>query len=98
MISTSGPAAEIPDVTDGCAVKSYYERNWGCFKTVVPEARYDRTSSKTQLLGAVQASGPPLLSAQAGGYVQLTWITPSFAVRDVAATKTWQGAHSDVLK
>ena len=37
----------------------------------VPEARNDPTSSKTLILGSVQASGPPLLSAQAGGYVTL---------------------------
>ena len=41
MISTSGPAAEVPDVTDGCADKSKYERNWGFLKMVVPEARND---------------------------------------------------------
>ena len=37
----------------------------------VPEARNDPTSSKTLVLGSVQDSGPPLLSAQAGGYVVL---------------------------
>ena len=36
---------------------------------VVPEARYDRASSKTNFLCADQDSGPQLLSAQAGGYV-----------------------------
>ena len=35
----------------------------------VPEARNDPTSSKTLVLGSVQDSGTPLLSAQAGGYV-----------------------------
>ena len=36
-----------------------------------PEARYDRTSSKNHFWGAVQDSGPPLLSAQAGAMVLL---------------------------
>ena len=57
MISTSGPAAEILDGTDGCADKSSYERYWGFLKTVVPEARYDRTSSKNLVFGSVQDSG-----------------------------------------
>ena len=56
MISTSGPAAEIPDGSDGCAVKSQYERNGGFLKTVAPEARNERTSSNTQVLGPVQDS------------------------------------------
>ena len=67
MISTSGPAAEIPDGTDGCAVKCEYERNWGFLKMVVPDARNDQTSSKTQVLGPVQDSdltvGPHLIGA-----------------------------------
>ena len=36
---------------------------------VVLEARNDRASSKNQVWGPIQDSGPPLLSAQAGGYV-----------------------------